>query len=218
MPLLGDLLNQAKDAIAGKTEDLANQAINSIKDDAREAADKLKRKAKEALDNVNRTYVFDELPKNLEELKSWKHFDMSSSFCVAAMTVAALCRYSESKEDCFGMLDFLNGPTDLSESDRQFLEDRFMDGRSYVPFSYFDGTEPENDYRPKVPYRITVTQTPYSQDAGENYLTLYLRSSGADSPRPVTLRLKPSTHEWFLWNLESLLADIRIPVSKDPWA
>jgi hypothetical protein len=33
----------------------------------------------------------------------------------------------------------------------------------------------------------------------------------------VTLRLKPSTGQWFLWD-QMLLAGIREPKSKDAWA
>ena len=48
--------------------------------------------------------------------------------------------------------------------------------------------------------------------------SLYLKSGGADSERPVTLRHKPSTDEWFLWNHTGILAGIRTPKSADPWA
>ena len=42
-------------------------------------------------------------------------------------------------------------------------------------------------------------------------------SGGADSARQIKLRTKPSTGQWFLWE-QFLLADIRKPVSADPWA
>ena len=51
----------------------------------------------------------------------------------------------------------------------------------------------------------------------EGYAKLYLKSSGADSPRPVQLRQKPSSGEWFLWD-QMLLSQIREPISADPWA
>ena len=38
------------------------------------------------------------------------------------------------------------------------------------------------------------------------------------APRPVKLRQKPSTGEWFLWEYSSPLSGIRIPASQDPWA
>lgn len=51
----------------------------------------------------------------------------------------------------------------------------------------------------------------------QGYLTLHIRSGGADSPRQIKLRQKPSTGQWFLWE-QFLLSDIRPPVSADPWA
>ncbi|WP_442872029.1 DUF6935 domain-containing protein [Blautia sp.] len=48
-------------------------------------------------------------------------------------------------------------------------------------------------------------------------MTLYVACSGADSPRPLKLRNKPSTGQWFLWE-QQLLTGIRIPKEADPWA
>lgn len=66
------------------------------------------------------------------------------------------------------------------------------------------------------PDTIIISDNVYSyQDEG--YVRLDIKSSGADSPRQVKLRLKPSTGQWFLWE-QYLLSDIRIPVEEDPWA
>ena len=37
-------------------------------------------------------------------------------------------------------------------------------------------------------------------------------------PRPMKLRQKASTGEWFLWEYSSILSGIRIPAAEDPWA
>ena len=64
-----------------------------------------------------------------------------------------------------------------------------------------------------------MTESAHSRDQfDQGYITLYLKSGGADSERPVTLRHKPSTDEWFLWNHTGILAGIRTPKSADPWA
>ena len=57
----------------------------------------------------------------------------------------------------------------------------------------------------------------HAQIADEGYRIMDLKSSGADTARTITLRNKPSTGEWFLWE-QTLLAMIREPKSKDPWA
>ncbi len=113
------------------------------------------------------------------------------------------------------MINFLKGPQSLSTYEQQFISERLR-GNEYVPFSYFDGACPENEYHPILPYSITVSTVPTSF-AEDGYAMLYLRSGGADSPRPVKLRKKPSTGEWFLWD-QMLLSQIRKPVSEDPWA
>lgn len=113
------------------------------------------------------------------------------------------------------MVNFLRGPASLSPYEVQFISDR-LGGNEYIPFSYFEGTSPANGYQPNPPYNLTISSVPNSFDE-ENYATLYLQSSGADSPRPVKLRKKPSTGQWFLTD-QMLLSQIRKPVADDPWA
>ena len=81
--------------------------------------------------------------------------------------------------------------------------------------SFFKGTRPDNNYTPSKPYTVTISSNPYSFDSA-NWATLYLTSSGADNPRPVKLREKPSTGEWFLNEIQ-FLSDIRIPANQDKW-
>ena len=50
------------------------------------------------------------------------------------------------------------------------------------------------------------------------YLRVFLKTAGADSPRPMKLRQKASTGEWFLWEYSSILSGIRIPAAEDPWS
>ena len=67
-----------------------------------------------------------------------------------------------------------------------------------------------------ISYVISVSENPYSFDE-ENWATLYVTSGGADNPRPIKLRKKPSTGQWFLNDIQCL-SDIRIPAEEDPWA
>jgi hypothetical protein len=53
--------------------------------------------------------------------------------------------------------------------------------------------------------------------AEEGYKKFDVKSGGADSPRQVVLRSKPSTGQWFLWD-QFLLSGIRKPKSQDEWA
>lgn len=161
------------------------------------------------------TFTFDRLPQNVEEMKALPEAVLDSPYKAAALTVLALCRYGENKDDGIEMLNFLKGPAPLSAYQIQFLKERFMDGKKYIPFSYFDGATPENNYTPSMPYSITVFDDSYS-NSENGYYRLNIRSGGADSPRQVKLRAKGGT-TWFLWE-QYLMVGIRTPVKDDPWA
>ena len=164
-----------------------------------------------------KSFTFTKLPEKIEELKACPGADLKDPYAVAALAIAAFCSFTADKEACYEMINYLKGPEALSGMDKQFISDRFMDGRDYVVRSYFNGTSPDNNYQPEVPYTIQVEDNPYSRDEA-GYIKLYVKSSGADSLRPVQLRNKPSTGEWFLWNFSGVLTDIRAPKTADPWA
>ena len=134
---------------------------------------------------------------------------MHDPYAVAACTVAALERYCTDRTDAEAMLELLRGAP-LSEHDASFLVDRFAPAKDYIPRSYLGGAVPDNGYTPSEPITVTVSELPESRrEAG--YIDMYITSGGADAPRPVRLRQKPSTGEWFLWNFSALLSGIRVP-------
>ena len=162
------------------------------------------------------TVTFARLPETLAELQELPEAGRRAPQDAAALTIAALCLYPRDKEACYQMLDWLRGPRPLSNMEKQFIRDRFMDGKDYLPRSYFVGAKPENDYQPSLPLTL-VFRDRANQPVEKDYRILEIYSGGADSPRTVTLRQKPSTGEWFLWE-QMLLAGIRIPTSQDEWA
>lgn len=165
--------------------------------------------------NREEKFSFAVLPTNLSELQTLPEASLDSPFKTTALVIAALCHLEENENATFEMLDFLKGPDNVSPFEKQFIKER-MTGKSYKVFSYFEGATPENGYKPNVPYAITVIETPYSYPQ-DNYATMYVKSSGADSPRAIRLRKKPSTGQWFLIEIQCL-SDIRVPVETDPWA
>ena len=160
------------------------------------------------------TYTFNSLPQNLDELKARPEANMKDPYGVGARTGAALCRYETSPEDCFEMLDWLKGPEDLSNYEKQFIRDR-LTGKTYKPRSYFKGATPDNNYTPSKPIRFVPTSNPYTFQ-NEGWATIYVTSGGADNPRTIKLRKKASTGEWFLNEIQCL-SDIRTPAADDPW-
>lgn len=167
---------------------------------------------------MNKTEIitFNALPKSAEDIKNNFADCFKSPFKMAALAVAVLMNYEDNRDATIEMLNAIKGPRPLTPFEIQFIRDRLA-GKMYVVRSYFSGTSVDNDYTvPPAPYRIEVSDNPYSYQNAD-YATLYLNSSGADNPRPVTLRHKPSTDEWFLWE-HTFLSDIRQPRSQDPWA
>ena len=162
------------------------------------------------------TAVFERLPATLGEFLALPEAALDSPYKAAALTVAALCLWSQNKDAAWDMLRFLSGPRDLTPFERQFINDRFMDGRDYIPRSYFAGAVPENDYTPTEPYTLYLYDDIHSH-SDAHYSGVLLLSGGADSPRQIRLRLKPSEGRWYLWE-QFILAGIREPASSDPWA
>ena len=158
--------------------------------------------------------VFTAMPNDLQEFMALPQATLSTPYASAALTVLAFCYYSKDRELCHSMLNFLRGPRPLSEYDKQFIRDRFMD-KDYVPRSYFLGAVPQNDYQPTQPYTVRVFENPYSYQ-NQGYAQMYLTSGGADSQRYVQLR-NAKDGKWYLWE-QFILSDIRPPESSNPWA
>jgi len=158
---------------------------------------------------------FAALPESLAAFRALPQAAMATPFDTAALTVLAFCIYPKDKALALDALNCLRGPRPLSVLDQQFIADRFMDGKDYVPRSYFAGATPQNDYTPSQPLTLQITAGPYAYQ-NEGYAKLDLRSGGADSPRQVQLRLAKDG-KWYLWE-QYLLPDIRKPESENPWA
>lgn len=167
--------------------------------------------------NSNQSWqvTFNEPPTTLDIFRALPEASLKEPHYAAALLIPALCLWPASQRTALDMINLLKGPQGLSTYEIQFINERLR-GKEYLPFSYFEGATPQNGYKPSRPYTVTISTVPTSFDES-GYVKLYLQSSGADSPRPVQLRQKPSSGEWFLWE-QMLLSDIRIPVSDDPWA
>ena len=176
--------------------------------------DSIKQPSANSGGNRTEEVVFDRLPETLEEFKAMPQAALSTPFQTAAMTVLAFCFYPQNPQLSLDMVNYLRGPRPLSGYDQSFIKDRFRDS-DYVPRSYFEGATPQNDYLPQEPYRVRVSENPYSYQ-NQGYATLYIRSGGADSPRSVQLRLAKDG-KWYLWE-QFILVGIRQPESRNPWA
>lgn len=154
------------------------------------------------------------LPTTLAEFEA---LPRQSPEQVSALFLCALKLYLTDKDAGVAAMDILRGPRPMTPYDAQFLRDRLR-GKEYLPLAYFEGAKPANSYTPAQPYVLNVLPDPRPQDIEPGYLRVFLKTAGADAPRPMKLRQKPSTGEWFLWEYSSILSGIRIPAAQDPWA
>lgn len=113
--------------------------------------DKMKQAAATAGGNQTVTFTFQALPESLAQMQELPEASLDTPFKAAALTVCALCAYGADKAIGQEMLNWLRGPRPLNGQDISFLNDRFRDGKSYIPFSYFVGASPENGYTPASP-------------------------------------------------------------------
>lgn len=161
---------------------------------------------------------FDRILKSKNELEG---FDRTNPENVAALLIHTFCNYEPGNVDNFyEMLQYLYGDFQpLSPFMKQNIKDRMMqnDKYSFIGKSYFKGATPANDYTP-TEFEINVTKNDYSEVEG-GYMRLFLKSGGADSERPVTLRLAKDGN-YYIWSDSciGLLSDIRQPESSNPWA
>jgi hypothetical protein len=160
-------------------------------------------------------FTYSTVPMTDEQLKALPEFGFDSPFKVASLLLLSLCAWSQDREACYQMIDTLKGPQKMSPMDRQFVRDRMMGKGDYLARAYFEGATPDNNYTPNEPYSIDVEENAYTyNDPG--YARVQVNTTGADSPRYITLRQKGE--EWFVWEFAGILPDIRKPKAEDPWA
>jgi hypothetical protein len=170
----------------------------------------------------------DARPTSMEELVALRDRIAGTPEGGAAVFVVALLLYADSpplgvqaltlavdrgrlRESPDGYRGFSLQPGDLKLIERQLA------GRAYLARSYLAGTSPGASYAaPPLPWTINVATTPTSGDPATGVVKLFIPSSGADSPRPITLR----RNERGLWKASewsSLVVGIRPPApAPDP--
>ena len=86
-----------------------------------------------------------------------------------------------------------------------------MAASSHAPHSYFAGATPQNGYAlPPEPLTVKVSRNPHSGDDTTGHCKVFLRSSGADLPRPV-LMARNDKGIWKADEWSSLLLGVKRP-------
>ena len=197
--------------------------FDSIKNKAQragsEAVRKLGQEVAAAASGKTYTVTLSTLPMSVEELKAMPEGNLKQPENTAALTIAALAVYPSNPDASIAMINYMRNGRDLIGSELQFVKERGV-SHNHVILSYFKGATPDNDYTPSKPAVIELLETSTSRaQIKDGYLKLFVQSGGADAPRPIVLRQKPSTGEWFLWEgVMGLFSGVRTPKSADPWA
>ena len=160
-----------------------------------------------------KTIGFPSLPNTLAEFTTLPQASLQSPYDTAALFVAALSTYNQNKREFSAMVNFLKGPSPLSAREVGFFTGKVTD---YLARSYFAGATPQNDYMPSQPFTVVVSDNPNSF-AAEGQAKLFVQCGGADSPRPIAMRLAKDG-KWYLTEYSSLMLGIRKPESSNPWA
>lgn len=179
------------------------------------AADQTAASPAKPIGSKREVFTFNALPESLAQIQTLPEASLDTPFKTAALTVLALCAYAADKNIGTEMLNFLRGPRPLNGHEISFLNDRFRDGKTYLPFTYFAGSTPDNNYTPAQPYTIII-ESNHTSDAEVGYAKLFIPCGGADDPRPVKLRQRGSDGKWFLWE-QYLLTGVCTPKADDPW-
>lgn len=153
----------------------------------------------DSMDKSNKFWKveFDELPTTLKMIRSLEESNLQKPYYAVALLIPALCLWSSNQKMAIDIINFLKGPRGLTMREIHLIDD-CLGGKEYLPFSYFEGSTPENGYKPSKPYTITISTVPTSLKK-VRYAKFYLQSSGVDNPSPIKVRQKPSSREWFLW-------------------
>ncbi|MCS6822814.1 MAG: hypothetical protein NZ529_00855 [Cytophagaceae bacterium] len=90
---------------------------------------------------------------------------------------------------------------------------RQLDQKKYIPYSYVMGTSNANGYAlGNPPYNFQVSTNASSKGA-DGTMKVFIASTGADSPRPITLR-QNDKGIWKAAEYSSIFSGVRPPVQK----
>ncbi len=169
--------------------------------------------------------LIDHLPGSIEEFTALRNRIAVTPEGGAAMLVAALLLYAENRElgqQCLTVAvdssSLQDGPhgykgRQLLTKDLQRVELQVR-GKEYLPRSYIQGATPANGYTlPALPYTVVCSDNAYSGDRQGDSYKVFVSSSGAASPRPVTLRRNDKGF-WKATEWSSLVVGVQPPARR----
>ncbi len=165
------------------------------------------------------------LPSSVEEFVALRDELAQTPEGGAAMMVVALLAYAKEEDVGAQCLAATVDHKRLQEGSKGYrgwqlrlrdlqMIDLQVGGRSYMPRSYIQGAVPENSYMlPEPPYELRFVPSPHGGDRDADVFKVFIVSSGADSPRPVTLH-RSRRGIWKAYEWSSLLSGMRAPLEE----
>lgn len=159
-------------------------------------------------------------PKDYDEfLKIYAAMGMTPQGSAVCLIVALMMFFKDQGE-AIKMLAFVVDPSrtiikkggmpELFQSDLRFILMQSA-GKEYMFNSYVVGTDPKNKYKiEKMPITFEFSSNKYSEAMGECKYKLFIKCTGAPSPRPITLS-KQDDGYWKAFEYSSLLLDVQKP-------
>ncbi len=159
----------------------------------------------------------DALPDSMEAFLALQRRLAQTPQGGAAMAVVALLLYVEDRALGERCLALAADPERVDEGPRGpqltraqlWLFESQLSRQPYLPRSYLRGTSPAEGYRlPVPPYVLEFSDNRFSGDPETGPYKVYVACSGADRPRPVTVR-KGEDGLWRALEWSSLLVGVK---------
>ncbi|WP_250630802.1 DUF6935 domain-containing protein [Rhodoflexus caldus] len=172
---------------------------------------------------------FEKIPESVEEFISLRDRLATTPQGGAAVFVIASIMYVRNPETGYPCLIIASDKSLLSPSDKGGYQGfdfgsssaylvKQLDSKKYVPYSYILGTKPATSYAlGNPPHRVACSTNPYSGKESDGQLKVFVRCSGADSDRPLTL-VRNDRGIWKAKEFSSLMVGVRPPQQKSAGA
>ena len=135
---------------------------------------------KDAFNSIRSEYagmLKNQLSKGNNGLVKHKYITFSVEADNPAAAKSRLARIETDILNNFKVLGVTARP--LNGQEISFLNDRFRDGKTYLPFTYFAGSTADNNYTPTRPYTIRV-ESNHTSHVEQGYMKLFIPCGGAD--------------------------------------
>jgi hypothetical protein len=168
----------------------------------------------------------DELPQSVEAFIALRDKVADVSQGGAAMMVVALLVYVEDEElgrQCLAIAvdreKLSEGPKgyngwQLRASDIWLLHSQIK-SKPYIPRSYVKGAMPDNGYQLPGYFVFEFSDNPHSGDPERGTHKVFINSSGASSPRPVTVK-RNDKGIWKAYEWSTLIVGVQEPDDGEP--